>query len=271
MPNEREVDVSNEGELIIFEFDIEGKTNAKKAPGSSVRLDARKAEQAAAEYLNEKADEIATRIQAEVERIFEPLAARSVVSDGPQTVVAAVEVEFRYESNRSLILAGVITALVVPFATQVAAGVISPPLAKLLESGVTRVVRRWQQEKKGELSNVLSPHNATLEPFTMNVSTRQVIQPGAQPLPSKPLTQLPSPESDTQLGPVDTRTTLTGQSSTPWLQVQQQTNPPPPVREMSGAVETSGTHWLFPAIAVGTAMIIVLLAVILTILIMQAP
>jgi hypothetical protein len=177
MPNEPEVDVSNNGELVIFEFDFEGKTNAKKAPNSQGRLDARKAEQAVAEFLNARADELATELQVEVQRVFQPFTTGSVVAE--------VEVEFRYESDRSIILAGVITALGVigPFAAQVAAGALATPLSKLLESGVKRLVRRWQREKEPELSDTLGSYHATLEPFTRISSPDNSSSLSLSPLP----------------------------------------------------------------------------------------
>jgi hypothetical protein len=239
----------NEGEVVIFEFDFEGKTNAKELPNSRGQLDVREAEEAAVEHFNAKADELAQDLQKEVERVFQPLTTGSAIAD--------VEVAFRYESRRSIVAHGVAMALapLVPFAADVAVGALGPLVGKLLEGGFKRVIRLWQQREQGE---ALGSHEATLEPITMNVSTRQVLWPTARP---------PSPEPS----PPETCALLSGQSSTPWLQVQQQTNPPPPIRETSGEIETSGAPWLLPAIAIGTAVVVVLLAVILTIVIMQAP
>jgi hypothetical protein len=245
----------NDSEVVIFEFDFEGKTNARSLPNSSAQLepeDVRKAEEGAVEVLNARADDLATKLQEELARVFQPL------TTGP--VIAECEVEFRYESNRSIIATIIATALgaLGPFAADVAVAALAPPLGRLLESGFRRVFRRWQQGVEGE---ALSGHDATLEPFTMNVSTQQVF----------PITRPPSADRVPQPSPPETPASLTGQTSTPWLQVQQQTNPQPPAKVTSGAIETSGTHWLFPAIAIGTVVVIVVLAVILTIVIMQNP
>jgi hypothetical protein len=75
----------------------------------------------------------------------------------------------------------------------------------------------------------------------------------------------PTPQPDIQ----EMTVPQLGGANQPWPQIWQQTVPHPNVEETRNAQGTSGANWLLPAIAVGTTMTIVLLAVLLTVVIMQ--
>jgi len=200
-------------------------------------------------------------LQQEAERVFQAFAS------GPVTT----QVELEFKTGESVILLGTV---LVGFVSNVVAGALAPNLAKLLESGFRRIFQGWQRT---ESELFTAPQGVTFDPPTVNVSPRQIRQATAEGAPE------PAPEPDHQGEPEralepsqqGTRSAPTGQLSTPWLQVQQQTTSQPPVKEVSSTPETGSgveprdTYWLFPAMAIGIALIIVLLAVILTIVMMQ--
>jgi len=140
---------------------------------------------------------------------------------------------------------------------------------------LTEPLRRIFQGLPGRVID--PPEGVNFDPFTVNVSPRPVHQATAER--EHELAPEPSHQGEHELAPEPshqgTGSAPTGQLSTPWLQVQQQTSSQPPVKENSGTLETGGsveardTYWLLPAIAIGIALIIVLLAVILTIVIMR--
>jgi hypothetical protein len=180
----------NEGEAVIFEFDFKGKTTAI-AVRSAQATHATTEDVQAVNKLNEKADEFATELQQEVERVCQPFASGSVT--------AQVEVEFEHEPQASLIVVGTAVAACV---SKVAAGALAPHLAKLLENGFRRIFRRWQRPETG----LFAPQQGvSFEGFSANVSPRQIHPPTGQTTPE--LAPEPSPQG--------TGLASTGQLSTP--------------------------------------------------------
>jgi hypothetical protein len=239
----------NEGEAVILEFEFEGKTNATLPPSDSQTTNdsrttnLRSVEEAAVKNLDEEKDKLSTELQQEAERVFQAFASGSVTT----------QVELEFKIGESVIVLGTIVA---GFVSNVVAGALAPNLAKLIESGFRRIFQGWQRPP-WELFT--PPQGVNFTPLTVNVSPRQIHQATAEG----------ESEVATEPSHLGTGSAPTGQLSTPWLQIQQQTNSQPPVKETSGAVESRDTYWLFPAIAIGIALIIVLLAVILTIVMMQ--
>jgi hypothetical protein len=222
----------NETESVVLEFDINGTATRRE---ESANTPDQEKEKAVVQRLTEKEAATAQALQRELTQVFEPFAS------GRVTVLA--DVKFVYSTVG-------LEALIIAILAQTIAQAVGQPLGKLLESRV-----RWFfRERHNEIFGNDAPD---FEPIEVQVGSPRIIQ--------QPTTAQATPQTRLE----EVRGFQSGVGDTPHLQISQLTNSQPHAEEARGAQGTRSNEWLIRAVGVGTTVIIVVLAVLLTMIIMQ--
>jgi hypothetical protein len=225
----------DEPEVVVFEFNFKGVAQWKQGQAPVDREKRVQAEQDLIEHLSTQEGTIVEALKTELAQVLQPFTSGHVI--------VLAEVKFFYSSVG-------IDVFVVGVLTNTIAQALGPPLWQLIERTLGRVFRQTHGETFG-------PDNQQFEPFTGRITNQQI---------SRRLTTHTAPPPGLQ----EMNVSQSREIDTPGLQISQQTNPPPRPEETSGTQQTSSTEWLIRAIGVGTTVIMVLLAVLLTMVILQA-
>jgi hypothetical protein len=232
-------------EFVVFEVDFSGTAAARESADIS-DTEVENIVQA----LNKKAATITKDLQTEVAQVSQPLTSGQVI--------VHVGVNFR---SGTIVVEGLVIAVLTAMGT-IASQTISQALGQNLATLLQRRFR-WFFQDQARHNEIFGVNNAPkFAPFSIDVGVPRIHLPTPQP----DIQQMRVPPNIQEM-----RVPQLGGANQPLPQIWQQTVPHPNVEETRNAQESSGANWLLPAVAVGTTITIVLLAVLLTIVIMQAP